>query len=170
MKVKILKNNEIPNFTPEFKNRVTSLITKYVEKRFFYEYNKYDVLAIEDLDDEFKTLGFKWIRSQYKGMNVTCFLFHKERNLIIKFNSNFMNKKPRKSCPTYMIDIIDDSKVRVVVQPMLDTKSPKARKMIAEHYKFWRQTCGCDTISGFSDDAHDENVGLYNGKLVQFDW
>lgn len=168
MKVMVLSNNVIPNFTPELKKSITALAIKYVEKRY-----SNDINAIEKLNDEFEALGFVWLVTRHRGLSITKFLFHEKKKLIIKFDPSLEAKKPRKSCPTYMIKfpIYDRGGMAVViVQPMLDMISHKAKKLISAHYKIWKRTCGSDTISGFSVDAHDENVGLYRGKLVQFDW
>ena len=101
-------------------------------------------------------IGFRKYKKSDFGSSNTFLLSYKNK-YIIK-DCGLSHRKPKKSVPTLFINRY----YSVLLQPVVDTKSRKARKAINE-FRCWND-------GKYGIDCHRGNIGLYKGELAVFDW
>lgn len=104
-----------------------------------------------DIKSKFKSLGFKKSKDNTSVYINDKYVFKNTNHITL------IGKKPKKSVPHLNIKLKGDI---YMIQPRVLTLEELNNNINGS----------INSLTGFGKDAHSGNIGIYKGKLVQYDW
>ena len=83
---------------------------------------------------------------------------NKKKKIVVKFGGIVCGKKPKRAVPTIQLK---KANRRIRIQPLVSVTEKDIQKALRVYERF---------STSFGSDAHADNLGIYKGKAVTFDW